>query len=228
MRMLRTTLLFGVSALIALPYSAPAAQAPQPLPDAGKFSPSEPGPMKIGFEISLAPALQATQFRKRAGGQCASGPDTSVECTVFRYAIRNLGDRPIRNGRMSCSDNSVSPEYRAGEGDWKHLQSRRFRTCLKNIYSETPILPGEAAEGDFTLSGLAPGFDTSTLYPAGTYEFRFDFQPSACWASPDGSFCLQRPIEQPVAKSNVITISATAFTPSPGSTGGGRLIPKAR
>lgn len=172
------------------------------LPDLGR--------LKIGFDVSLAPEAQAAVERRRAGGPCASHSDASVACTVFHFAIRNLSDRAIRNGRMTCSDYSIMPEYRTGGSDWKRLRSSGI-FCFSNILIETPIAPGKAAEGDFTIGELAPRFDTTPLYPAATYELRFRFQPAACWASPDGSFCIQRPKEQPLTLSNVIAINATAF-----------------
>ncbi|MGA8030585.1 MAG: hypothetical protein WB992_25860 [Bryobacteraceae bacterium] len=171
------------------------------------------GSLKLGFEISVTPEPQAAEARKHFGASCAKEPGTSIECTVFHYAIRNRGDRPVRNGRFSCSDFSIVPEYRMSDGEWKQLQSR-LMACTANIYVETPILPEEAAEGNFTLSTLAPRFDTSPLYPAGKYEIRVRFHSSACFASSDGSFCIQSPKEQTVAISNVVTISATAFIAS--------------
>ena len=99
----------------------------------------------------------------------------------------------------------------ANDGDWKQLESR-LMACTANIYVETPILPGEAAEGNFTLGALAPRFDTSPLYSAGKYEIHFRFHSSACFASADGSFCIQSPKEQTEAISNVVTIDAIAFT----------------
>src|SRR5580658_9955444 len=170
------------------------------------------GPLKFAFESSIATEPQAAEVRKRSGALCATDPGTSAECTVFHYAIRNLGNRPVRNGRFSCSDYSIIPEYRTGRGEWKQLQSQ-LKACPANIYVETPIEPGEAAEGNFLLSALAPLFDTSPLYAAGRYEIHFSFHSSACFASPDGSFCIQSPREQTVTMSNIVTVSATAFTP---------------
>ena len=173
------------------------------------------GPLKLGFESSIATEPQAAEVRKRSGASCATDSGTSVEGAVFHYAIRNLGNHPVRNGRFSCSDFGIIPEYRTDDGEWKQLESQ-LKACTANIYVETPIEPGEAAEGNFILSGLAPLFDTSPLYAAGRYEIRFSFHSSACFASPDGSFCIQWPKEQTVTMSNVITISATAFNSTPG------------
>jgi hypothetical protein len=171
------------------------------------------GALKVGFEVSLAPEKEAIEVKKgRSRVSCAADPGTSVECTVFHYAIRNLGDRPIRNGRFTCSDFSVMPEYRAEGGEWKSLRPQ-LDACTANVYFETPIMPGQAAEGDFRLSSLAPVFDTAPLNAAGRYEFRFHFQAAACFASPDGSFCLQRPKEQPTVISNTVTLNATEFVP---------------
>jgi hypothetical protein len=175
------------------------------LPDLGR--------LQISFDISLAPEPQASEMRKRFGALCAANMGTSIECTVFHYAIRNLGNRPIRNGRFACSDYSIMPEYRTDDGNWKELESR-LKACAVNVYFETPILPGKASEGDFTLRGLAPDFDASPLYPAGRYEFHFRFYSKACIASPDASFCIQTPKEQVAAISNVVAVDATAFKAS--------------
>lgn len=175
------------------------------------------GRLKLGFEVSIAPELEAAKVRKRFGALCATDPETSIECTVFHYAIRNTGDSAIRNGRYTCSDDSITPEYSADDGGWKQLQPR-LQACTANIYIETPILPGKSAEGNFILRALAPQFDTSPLYSAGKYVIRFRFDSSACFASPDGTFCIQRPKEQIVATSNIVTINATAFTGKDSST----------
>lgn len=175
------------------------------------------GMLKLAFDISVAPERKAAEVRKRYSASCATDSATSIECTVFHYAIRNLADRPIRNGRFTCSDFSIIPEYRTNGSEWKQLHSR-LRACTANAYFETPILPGAAVEGNFTLATLAPRFDTSPLHPAGKYEFRFRFHPSACWASPDGSFCIERPKEQTVVISNIVTINATAFSAKGSST----------
>jgi hypothetical protein len=172
------------------------------LPDAG--------PLKLAFELSISPGAQAAEVRRRSGASCSTDPGTSVECTVFHYAIRNLGNNAVRNGRFSCSDYSIIPQYRTNDSEWKQLQSQ-LKACSANIYIETPIEPGGAAEGDFLLSGLPPLFDTSLLYPAGRYEIQFRFHSSACFASADGSFCIQSPREQTVTTSGITTIDATTY-----------------
>ena len=169
------------------------------------------GTLKIAFEVTPNP--QGWTKSLPMPSKCAGQAGTSIECTVFHYAIRNLGSRPIRNGRFGCSDYSIIPEYLTGNGEWKRLDPR-LKACTMNIYIETPILPGKADEGDFILSNLAPEFDTAPLYPAGDYRFRFHFQSDACFASPDGSFCLLRPKEQPAVTSNEVTVNATEFVPS--------------
>jgi hypothetical protein len=169
------------------------------------------GTLKIAFEV--IPNPQAWTKSLPMPAKCDGQAVSSIECIVFHYAIRNLGDRAIRNGRYSCSDYSVNPEYRTGSGEWKQLDSRPV-ACSRNIYFETPILPGETAEGDFILSGPASEFDTTPLYPAGDYQLRFRFQASACFASSDGSFCLQRPKDQPAVLSNEVVVHATEFVPS--------------
>jgi hypothetical protein len=179
-------------------------------------SPTMPdlGMLKLSFEVNALPNPQGWSQSRPAPTKCAGKAGTSIECTVFHYAIRNLGDRAIRNGRFTCSDYSIMPEYRTDDGEWKRLESR-LQICNSNVYFETPILPGKTAEGTFTIPRLAPEFDTEPLYPAGEYHLRFQFQSSACFAAPDGSFCLLWPKEQPAITSNEITVHATEFV-SPG------------
>jgi len=100
----------------------------------------------LGFEVSLAAEFHVSEIRKRFGALCAIDPGTSIECTVFHYAIRYSGDRPIRNGRFTSDDYSIMPEYRMDGGEWKRLKSR-LMACTVNPFLETPILPGETAEG---------------------------------------------------------------------------------
>jgi len=176
-----------------------------PLPDFG--------PLKLGIEISVAPESQASEQTKLFP-VCATYPG-SIECMVFHYSIRNLGDRPVRSVD-TCGRGYMFPEYRANDGEWKQLMpsqiAMRGGSCF---FTDTPILPGKTEERNQLISWE---FDTSPLYPAGKYEIRFRFRPDACFASPDGSFCLQSPKEQIETTSNVITIHTTAFTGKPIST----------
>jgi hypothetical protein len=168
------------------------------------------GMLEIAFEVTPNPQGWSKLLPQPA--KCDGQAATGVECSVFHYAIRNLGDRAIRNGRHSCGDYSIAPEYRMGDGAWKWLDSPAWE-CARNIYVETAILPGEAAEGDFILSELTSEFGTTFFHPAGDYQFRFRFQTSACFASPNGSFCLLWPKEQPTVVSNEVVVHATEFVP---------------
>lgn len=171
------------------------------------------GTLKLGFEVIALPNPQGWSQSNPLPAKCAGQAGTSIECTVFHYAIRNLGDRPVRNGRWTCEDYSIMPEYRTDGVEWKHLESELLG-CTRNFIVETPILPGQIAEGTFTIPSLAPKFNTTSLYPAGAYVFRFRFQSIACIAAPDGSFCLVTPKEQPEVTSNEVTVNATKFVPS--------------
>jgi hypothetical protein len=171
------------------------------------------GVLKFGFEVSALPNPQGWNKSNPMPAKCAGQAGTSIECTVFHYSIRNLGDRPVRNTRSTCDDDSIVPEYRINEGRWKRLRPI-LHDCIATGFIVTPILPGEAAEGNFTISQLEQRFNTAPLYPAGEYHFRFYFQPSACIASPDGSFCLERPKDQPAVLSNEVKVKATEFVPS--------------
>jgi hypothetical protein len=173
-------------------------------------------PIKMGFEVSLASEVQATEIRTSFLPSCTPESATSMECTVFHFAMRNLGSRPIRKGTFSCSDASIVPEYRTQNGTWKQLEDR-LMSCNSNVYIETPILPGKNFEGDFALGTLAPHFDISPLSTAGKYQIRFRLSASVCAASADGSACLHPREKKKEVKaiSKVVTIDATASPKTP-------------
>jgi hypothetical protein len=52
---------------------------------------------------------------------------------------------------------------------------------------------------------LIPRYDTTPLRAPG--EYRFSFQPHACFASPDPSFCLLRPENQSPVVSQEIALA---------------------
>ena len=172
------------------------------------------GPLKLSIEASVVPDSLTWIPKYSPRSACLPNPNASVECTVFRLTIRNDGERPIRMGRFSCSDSSILPQYRRADGTWTEVQ-QKFWNCTANVFFETPILPGKTLEREFLLSYLTPGFDTTGLYPAGDYGFRFQFTSSACVAAPDGSFSLQCPTKQPTIVSNEIVVHATEFVPPP-------------
>lgn len=161
------------------------------------------GTTKFSFEVAIRRGLPTKLSRSTAG--CATGTNSSIDCTVFRYTIRNLGDRAVRNSTSSCSSSGMSAEYRTPASEWKHVRQYGW-SCLSDFLIETKILPGDAVEGEFTLATLLPGYDTSPLRAHGEYHVRFSFWPSACIASPDASFCLMRPEKQPPVLSSEITV----------------------
>lgn len=152
------------------------------------------GQLKLAFEVSARPGPPSTSSAKDSA-DCTGDANESIDCIVFHYAIHNLGSRPIRHGGFSCSGYGIAPEYRPPHGEWQPVPSNSW-SCTANVIFERPILPGGTAEGDFVLSSLAPGYNTSVLRTAGDYSFRFYFWPNACFASPDGTFCLNRPEKQ--------------------------------
>jgi len=167
------------------------------------------GNLKFSFEVTIGSA-QMSKDETDTQPACAAASITNVDCTVFHYVIRNLADRPVRNATASCSDTSIRPEYRFEGGEWKSVPYRAW-VCTMNVLVETQIFPGGAIEGTFTLRTLRPGFDTSALQPPGEYQLRFTFWPEACIASPDASFCLTRPEQQPLVTSKELTLRNPAL-----------------
>ncbi|MGC1645190.1 MAG: hypothetical protein WA741_05120 [Candidatus Sulfotelmatobacter sp.] len=161
------------------------------------------GVMKFSFEVAIRSGLPAKISPSTVG--CAVATSASIDCAVFRYTIRNLGDRPVRNGTMTCSDSGITPEYQTDGGEWRPIRQIGW-ACLGNFYFETKVFSGDTAEGEFTLANLLPGYDTSPLRAPGEYRLRFTFWPSACIASPDASFCLMRPDKQLPVVSNEVRV----------------------
>jgi hypothetical protein len=168
------------------------------------------GQLKFAFEVSARPGPPPASSAKKSV-DCTGDASESIDCIVFHYSIHNLGRRAVRHGGFSCSGFGITAEYRLAQGEWQPVLSNAW-VCTANVYFETPIPPGGTAEGDFVLWSLAPGYNTSALRAAGDYSFRFYFTPNACFASPDGSFCLTWPEKQESVRSPEFSrrLSATA------------------
>jgi len=158
---------------------------------------------KPSFAFEAEPLSDAQSDLRESKG-CASENKLSIDCRVFKYRILNLSARAVRNFTYSCSESGVFPEYRNAEGQWTPLPQVSW-VCTMNIVIETPILSGKAYENEFTLANLAPGYDLTPLRAPGEHQLRFRFSPYACFASPDGRFCLTgAERQQPVVSSEVI------------------------
>ena len=154
------------------------------------------------------------KFVKKSA-ECTGDANTSIDCTFFHYVIRNVGDRPVRHGYESCHGIGITTEYRTSDGNWQQLPPDYHHplVCTSNIFSEIPILPGGAAEGDLMLG--TPEYDTSILRTAGDYLLHFTFFPNACVASPDGTFCLTKPEKEEPVNSPEITVHLTNTVSNP-------------
>jgi hypothetical protein len=175
-----------------------------PLPDLGS--------LKFAFDVSVAsgdiPKTEADRL-----GVCATAPSARVDCMLFRYSVRNVGDRAVRYARFACSDFSITPEFRSEGADWEPVRTLMW-SCSRNFSVETAILPGQASEGTFRIATLGPGaYDPKVFQKPGEYDLRFRFMPSACIASPDGSFCLVRPEKQPMVLSSIISVRVPESSP---------------
>lgn len=170
------------------------------------------GTLKLAFEVIAHPGAPPSNPARKSV-DCTGDANTSIDCTVFHYAIHNLGDRAVRHAGFSCSGFGITPEYRTPGGEWKPIPGRMW-ACTANILFEMPILPGGAAEGDFSLPALPPGYDVTVLRVAGDYSLRFTFWPNVCFASADATFCLTRPEKQIPVQSPEVSIRLAAAVPS--------------
>jgi hypothetical protein len=159
------------------------------------------GDLNLTFEVTVVPGQKAKSETTR---DCSGDLSRSIDCTVFHYAVRNLGNRAVRIMGSTCPGFIPNPEYRFEGGEWKSLPNspNRVWSCDSAIAFETPILPGGASEGNFTLRG----YGTSSLQTPGEYRVRFTLVPGACIASPDGRFCLTRPENQPTVTSKELEL----------------------
>lgn len=150
------------------------------LPDLGR--------MDFTFQVEIPALAPGDTITARS---CPLQNRASLGCTIFRYTIRNLGDHAVRNVVTTCQGWDIVPEYRVPGNEWKPFPPQAGG-CLYNFTGLTAILAGGTAEGEFTLNTLGTDnhHDTRPLKAPGKYEVRFRFSPHACFASPDGRFCL--------------------------------------
>jgi hypothetical protein len=142
------------------------------------------GAMKLSFDVNVILASQATTLAPTLRAKCASEKADSIECAVFHYKIGNSSTRAVILAQDCGSE--PFPEYFSA-GEWHPV----FQTlgCSVNVTREIPILPGGVFEEDFSL---AWGYNISPFRAPGEYTFRLTFHPPACFASPDGRFCLTK------------------------------------
>lgn len=172
------------------------------------------GTLKLGFEVTARRGPPpGTEFARKSV-DCIGDANASIDCIVFHYVIRNLGDRPVRYMGSTCTGVHITPEYRTPAAEWEPVPSFSDRlhewVCVSNRNFERPILPGGTSEGDFVLSSLPFGYDVTDLRAAADYLLRFTYWPRACFASPDGSFCLTKAEEVAPVPSPEVSIPLIA------------------
>jgi hypothetical protein len=154
------------------------------------------GTVKFSFDADVIPASLAAKLAPMLRAKCPAERVDSVECAAFHYKIGNSGTRIVIWTR-GCGE--FFPEYLA-DGQWRPVFQNL--PCTLNVPVETPILPGSVVEGDFSL---AWGYDISSFRSPGEYTFRLTLNPTACFASPDGRFCLTQYHNEPPVTSNQLT-----------------------
>jgi hypothetical protein len=155
------------------------------------------GAMKFSFDAEVIPASQAAKLHPALRAKCPAGRADNIECAAFHYKIGNSGTRAVRLSQ-GCGD--IFPEYLAN-GEWRPI----FETlqCTVNVITETPILPGSVVKGDFSL---AWGYNISPFRSPGEYRLRLTLNLQACFASPDGRFCLTKYQNEPPVTSSQLTV----------------------
>ncbi len=177
-------------------------------------APSLPALRNLSFalEVTVRPDSSGIPTPDKRTGSCTEGSN-AVECAGFHYTIHNIGTRAVRHYFATCpgSDAILSPEYRVAGGKWQPVPVKKSGVvvCISSVMLSEAILPGGSLEGGFTLPSLGNGYyDATKLEPANEYNFRFTFHPSACIASPDGSFCLTTPEQQSPVVSREVVLQA--------------------
>jgi hypothetical protein len=186
------------------------------------------GTMKFSFEVTAHRVQPSPDNLNPSAAGCTAETNDSVHCTVFHHTFRYLGSRPIRLGG-SCSSPGIWMEYSTDGATWRlgstlpekppiivppthgkpASELTRIRVCGRNVYADKAVFPGVESEGEITLATLLDEYDTTPLSNLAEYQVRFNFLPMACFASPDGSFCLLPPQDQPKVVSNEVTVVAT-------------------
>jgi hypothetical protein len=127
--------------------------------------------------------------------------------------VHNLSDRPIRRVITTCGS-PVLPEFRDNSGVWKPVLTSRLGVASIASF-EVGLVPGGSAEGDFTFATRREIYNTAPLRAEGEFDIRFRYNPCACFASPDASFCLTKlQILPPVVSQEIRTRASAASNPN--------------
>jgi hypothetical protein len=134
---------------------------------------------ELTLSVTTRPGLPPTNGGDFTSSRnCTEETSGTIDCTVFHYTVRNVGETAVTYLTLSCSDLGIrQPEYRTASGDW-HLLKFDGRICARNVLNEIVLLPGASTEGEFTIAGLQ--YDSSPLRSPGVYRLRFAFNPTVC------------------------------------------------
>ena len=154
------------------------------------YSPPLPtlGAMRFSFEVTPRLGIPGETIWGPGTSHCTQATRPSIDCTVFHYALGNVGDRPIRRV-IGTFGPRVLPEYRDKSGVWKPVpvKSDGLGAVSAIASFQLGLLPGRSHERDFTFATDREIYDTAPLRAAGELEIRFRYNPAACFASPDAS-----------------------------------------
>ncbi|WP_142988416.1 hypothetical protein [Granulicella rosea] len=141
---------------------------------------------------------------------CRAETAGSMDCVLLRYRVRNTGLLPVSVGHMTCSDESMWPEYRRpGDADWKSPGMKGY-DCTMNYMKWDRIDPGSVLEGETIPRFAGAGVDIHPIRAAGAYQIRLSYAPEICVLSVADGFCLTQPQRADKAVSNGVTIRTTA------------------
>jgi hypothetical protein len=165
------------------------------------------GAMRFALDLQEGSGITTEGIERLPGPEC-SGPPDSMACKIFHYRLRNLTGHTLILYRWTCTPDEPWPQIKQVDGTWKDLEPGGW-ICTRNFLYPVVVRAGEALETDFQLGLLRGAPKLNPVRLSGEYRMRVRLEIQGCFASPDGSFCLETVRAGGMTISNELQVRST-------------------
>jgi hypothetical protein len=181
-------------------------------------SPDIAGLGEMKFVLNLTETGALSKAAVPSEGTCDEATADSMSCKVFHWRLRNLTGRTLLLRRFSCSGRTLQPlqpQVLDKEGNWAAVElAGENINCNSSDWFSSVLPAGGSLEGDFRLGRPRGPGNRNAVHAAGDYRLRLFFYPTACFASPDGVFCISPSVRDlPAVGSDELRVHASADGP---------------